>query len=312
MTRAPVTVFGGTGYLGRAIARALAGEGRQVRVAVRRPEAADRLFHDLAAGHLEAVAGDVRDAAAVAAAVAGADSVVNAVGHYRERPGAGFATIHAQGAETVAAAARRAGCRRLVLISGIGADPASRSAYVRARAEGEQLVRAAFPAATVLRPSVLFGPGDAFLGALSAITRLLPVIPLFGSGRALLQPAHVGDVAAAVARALELPAAAGAVYELGGGEAVSYRALIELLLRSRGRRRLLLPLPFALWRLAASLLAPLPSPPVTHDQLALLERDNVVGPEARGFRDLGIAPRSVVRWLTEGQDVAGPQAGPQG
>lgn len=299
MTTSLTTVFGGTGFLGRAIVRALLAEGGAVRVAVRRPEAVAGLFGDQAPGRIEAVGGDVREPEAVATAVAGAEAVVNAVGHYRERPDASFAAVHVWGAESVATAARRAGVARLVLISGIGADPASSSAYVRARAGGERVVREAFPAATILRPSVLFGPDDAFLGTLSKLIRSLPVIPLFGSGRRRLQPAHVGDVAAAVVRSLERPDAPGGVYELGGA-AVSYRRVIELLLHRQGRSRLLLPVPFGVWRLAASLLSPLPAAPVTHDQLALLARDNVVGARARGFSDLGIEPRSLEAWLAEG------------
>jgi uncharacterized protein YbjT (DUF2867 family) len=296
-TSSLITVFGGTGYLGRAVVRALLAEGRAVRVAVRRPAAAERLFADLGSARIEAVAGDVREPEAVAAAVEGAEGVVNAVGHYRERPGASFAAVHVWGAESVAKAARRAGAGRLVLISGIGADPASPSAYVRARAGGERVVREAFPAATVLRPSVLFGPGDAFLGTLSKLIRGLPVIPLFGSGRVRLQPVHVDDVASAVVRSLDRPDAPGGDYELGGADVVTYREVIEHMLRREGRRRILLPVPFGVWHLAAGLLSPLPAAPVTRDQLALLAHDNVVAAGARGLADLGIEPRSLVAWL---------------
>ena len=286
-----VTVFGGSGFLGRAIVRRLAAEGADVRIAVRHPERASLPAE--AGTAVTAVRADVWDEASGGPALAGADAVVNTVGHYLERGRASFEAIHGQGAMHVARAAAAAGASRLVHISGIGADPASESPYVRARAIGERLVREAFPQATILRPSVMFGPDDAFFNQLAGLTRVMPVLPLFGSGDVKLQPAYVGDVAEAVAKALTTEAAKGATYELGGPHAYSYRALLTLLLEQLGRRRLLLPVPYRAWEFLAALMAPLPKRPISRDQVVLMKRDNVVGPNALTFADLGLAPRSV-------------------
>jgi NADH dehydrogenase len=229
----------------------------------------------------------------VAPALAGAGAVVNTVGHYLERGDASFEAIHGQGARHVAAAADAAGVARLVHISGIGADPASDSPYVRARAIGERLVRAAFPAATILRPSVMFGPDHDFLKRLAGLARVLPALPLFGAGAVRLQPAYVDDVAAAVVKALATPAAAGKLYELGGPRVYSYKALVQLVLEQTGRRRLLLPVPYVAWNALAALTAPLPRPPISRDQVKLMQKDNVVSPGALTFADLGITPTAL-------------------
>ena len=284
-----VTVFGGSGFLGRAIVRRLVEGGAVVWVAVRHPERAS--FP--AEGAITAVRADVWDEASVGPAVAGADVVVNTVGHYVERGSASFEAIHGHGAAHVARAAAAAGARRLVHISGIGADEKSESSYVRARAIGERLVREAFPQAVILRPSVMFGPDDAFFNQLAGIARVTPVLPLFGSGEVRLQPAYVGDVAEAVAKALTIEAAKGKTYELGGPRAYSYKALLQLLLEQLGRRRLLLPVPYRAWEFLAALMAPLPKRPISRDQVVLMKQDNVVGPGALSFADLGIAPHSV-------------------
>jgi uncharacterized protein YbjT (DUF2867 family) len=202
MTHSPITVFGGTGFLGRQIVRRLADGGADVRVAVRHPERASFLAKAGKAGQITTVYADVWNEASVGPAVKGAEAVVNAVGDYVERGKATFEAIHGQGAMHVARASAMAGVRRLVHISGIGADPGSESPYVRARAVGERLVREAFPGATILRPSVMFGPEDEFFNQLAALARVIPVLPLFGSGAVKLQPVYVDDVAEAVAKAL--------------------------------------------------------------------------------------------------------------
>jgi len=281
-----VTVFGGSGFLGRAIVARLAADDARVRVAARRPEAADP-----PAG-VATVAADLRDPVSVERAAEGADWLVNAVGLYRERGGETFQAVHVEGARAVAQAAT-GGAEALVHMSGIGVDPESESAYVRARAAGEAAVREAFPGATILRPSVVFGPEDAFFNSLARILRLLPVFPLFGDGSARLQPVYVADVAAAVARALALPEARGRTYELGGKHSTSYRALIEGLMAQIGVRRPLLPLPFAVWQALASLTGALPRPPVTPDQIALVRRDNLPDPKLPGFAELGLDPAAV-------------------
>ena len=287
-----VTVFGGSGFLGRRIVERLAAGGDGVRVAVRRPERAAFVTRLGGAGQITAVHADVWDQTTIAPALAGADAVVNTVGHYVERGGASFEAIHGQGARHVAEAAADAGVARLVHISGIGADPASDSPYVRARAVGERLVREAFPAASILRPSVMFGPSD-FLERLAGIARMMPAMPLFGSGDVKLQPVYVDDVAAAVARALAMPEAAGQLYELGGPRIYPYKALVQLVLDQTGRKRLLLPVPYVLWNVLAALMAPLPNRPISRDQVKLMQRDNVVSPGALTFADLGITPAAL-------------------
>lgn len=291
MAATRVAVFGGTGYLGGHIVRRLAGEGVAVRVAARRPEKL-QVPHDLK-GRVERVAADVRDEASLTRAVSGCGAVVNSVGLYVERGAETFEAVHVAGARNVARQAAAAGAERLVHISGIGADAASASRYVRARAAGEREVGAAFDGAAILRPSVLVGPGDAFLTTLEAMLRFLPVLPLFGRGETRLQPVFAGDVALAVARVLADPATRGRVFELGGASVVTYAGLIRLLLAHTGRNRWLLPVPFAFWKALARMASFLPRPPVTIDAVILMQRDNVVGEGVGTFADLGIRPKGV-------------------
>jgi NADH dehydrogenase len=262
-------------------------------VAVRHPECAsflERLGRD---GRIELVAADVWDEQTVARAVEQSASVINTVGHYVEKGRATFDAIHGQGALHVARQAARAGVERLIHISGLGSDPASGSPYVRARGIGEDMVRAAFDGVTVFRPSVIFGPHDAFFNALAEMARHTPVLPLFGRGDTKLQPVHVGDVAEACARALAEPATRGRLYELGGPRIYTYKALLQLVLEQAGRRRLLVPFPFFLWDIVAALMAVLPNPPLTRDQVTLMKGDNVVDGKALTLKDLGIAAASV-------------------
>jgi len=288
-----VTVFGGSGFLGRRIVQRLVADGAEVRVAVRHPERAAGLTGAGKAGQVTLVHADVWDEATVAPAIAGAGAVVNTVGHYVERGKASFEAIHGQGARHVAAAAAAAGVARLVHISGIGADPASDSPDVRARGIGERHVREAFPAATILRPSVMFGPDDAFLNTLAALARVMPALPLFGSGEVRLQPVYVDDVAAAVVSALSMPGAEGKLYELGGPKAYPYKALVRFVLNQTRRMRLLVPVPYAVWNALAAVTAPLPRRPISRDQVKLMEQDNVVSPGALTFADLGITPTAL-------------------
>lgn len=293
MTSSPVTVFGGSGFLGRRIVEHLAAAGNDVRVAVRHPERAslpEGPGRDGPRGRIELVRADVWDEPTVARAVEGAASVVNTVGHYVERSGATFDAIHGRGALHAARRAKEAGAARLIHISGLGADPGSDSPYVRARRIGENLVAEAFEGVTILRPSVIFGPGDAFLNRLAAMGRQTPVLPLFGTGGTRLQPVFVDDVAEACAKVLADPATQGRVYELGGPRVYAYEELVRLVLERVGRRTALLPVPFLVWDVLACVLALLPNPPLTRDQVKLMKRDNVVGREALGLADLGIRP----------------------
>lgn len=294
MATTKVTVFGGTGFLGRRIVSALLSAGRDVRVATRNPGRGDPAWAD----SVEPIAADVRDPEAVARAVEGADAVVNAVALYVEGPGLDFESVHVQGARHVAQAAQAHEGRTLVHISGIGASGSSPSAYVRARARGERTVREACRDAVILQPSVLFGPNDSFVRTLAAVTRL-PLVPLFGRGETRLQPVHVDDVARAVLSAMDDPVAAGRTFELGGAGTYRYREILEQVLDALGRRRLLVPVPFAIWQLLAAMAAWLPNPPLTRDQVLLMRQDNVAGPDAPGFVALGITPRDFAVTLAE-------------
>jgi NADH dehydrogenase len=292
MAQALTTVFGGTGFLGRHIVGCLLAADSQVRVAVRHPHTG------AFGGQVEQLVADVRDADSVAAAVAGASGVVNAVGLYTERGRETFDEVHVRGAGNVATAAARAGAR-LVHVSGIGADQRSRSNYVRARELGEQQVRQSARQWVILRPSVLFGPGDALLSTLERMTCLLPFVPLFGSGDTRLQPVYAGDVAQAVLRVLTGVEVCGKVYELGGALEYRYRDLVAAVLAHLRRRRWFLPVPFAVWELQSVCLAVLPNPPLTRDQVILMRDHNVVDDAALGFADLGIQPRSLADMLPE-------------
>ncbi|HMQ92656.1 MAG TPA: complex I NDUFA9 subunit family protein [Amaricoccus sp.] len=236
---------------------------------------------------------DLRDPPSVRAALDGADAAVNALSLYVESRDATYQAIHVDGAGRLARAAAEAGLHRLVHISGIGSDARSTSAYIRARGEGEDAVRAVFPGATIVRPSVMFGPEDAFLTTLVGMVRRLPVVPLFGDGSTRLQPVHVEDVAAAVAILLTASDLPAPTYEFGGPEVLSYRALLELVMRHVGRRRPLLPVPFPVWNVLAAAGRLLPNPPLTEGQVALMRQDNVADPGLPGFAALGIDPAPI-------------------
>jgi uncharacterized protein YbjT (DUF2867 family) len=288
-----VTVFGGTGFLGKRLVRRLAAEGATVRIAVRSPDRARSVLRAADFDRVTVLRADVHDQASVAAAVAGVDAVVNAVSTYVEKPGVTFESVHVQGAKTLAQEAAAAGVARLVLVSGIGADPRSRSPYIRARGAGELVVRQALPSATIVRPSAMFGPGDALFGTLADIVRLVPVVPLIGGGRTRLQPVYVEDVAEGIVRMLADPGTAGQIYELAGPGVYTLRELVGFALRLMDKRRLLVPLPFAVAELQARLFEFLPSPPLTTSQVDLLRADNLASGALPGFRDLDIRPKSV-------------------
>ncbi|WP_374654356.1 complex I NDUFA9 subunit family protein [Dongia sp.] len=293
MARGLVTVFGGSGFIGRYVVQRLARAGWQVRVAVRRPNEALFLKTAGDVGQVTPVAANIRDDRSVAAAVAGADAVINLVGILYASGKQSFDAVQAKGAARIAAAAKAAGATRFVQISAIGADPASDSAYARSKAEGEQAVKLAFANATILRPSIVFGPEDDFFNRFARMAMMSPALPLIGGGHTKFQPVYVADVAAAVERVLEDAGTTGRTYELGGPRSYTFRALMEMMLKEIGRCRLLVPLPFALATLKASFLQLLPIKLLTVDQVRLLKRDNVVAANALGFKDLGIAPTTL-------------------
>jgi uncharacterized protein YbjT (DUF2867 family) len=292
-----VTVFGGTGFLGRRIVRRLREAGSTVRVASRHPHRAVALFGADDA-KVQAITCDVTDEPAVAAAVAGVDGIVNAVSLYLER-GKTFRSVHVAAAARIARQAHERRVARLVHVSGIGANASSHSPYVRSRGEGEAAVRAAFPQTAIVRPSVMFGPDDAFLTALAPWLQRLPAYPLFGEGRTRLQPVYVEDVANAIVHLLLSKEAPHAVYELGGPRIYSYHELLSNLAKRLGVRPLLVPTPFPLWHVLAYGAEMLPRPPVTRAQVELMRADNVVSSKTPGFGDLGIVPRNVEDVLSE-------------
>jgi uncharacterized protein YbjT (DUF2867 family) len=291
-----VTVFGGSGFLGRHVVRALAQRQYRIRAAVRRPELCGYLRPMGRVGQVNAVQANLRYPESVAAAVRDADIVVNLVGILFERGVQRFDAVQVEGAEAVAQASKAAGAR-LVHISAISADANSPSHYARSKAEGEQRVLAADPAATIVRPSIVFGPEDDFFNRFAALARIAPALPLPGGGHTRFQPVFVGDVAEAVAKAVDGETKAGAIYELGGPNVRSFKELMEFTLATIQRRRLLVPVPFAVMKLKAAFLQFMPKPLLTPDQVELLKHDNVVSDDARRdgrtLEALGIIPETV-------------------
>jgi uncharacterized protein YbjT (DUF2867 family) len=280
-----VTVFGGTGFVGRRIVRHLNATAK-VRIASRHPAPAE-------GDNLEQISADAHDERAVEAAVDGADGVVNAISLYTEHGSDTFHSVHVEAAASIARVARRVGVRRFVHLSGIGADPASASPYIRTRGEGEAAVQAAFPGAVIVRPAVMFAADDAFLTTILRLLRAMPAYPLFGNGRTRLQPVYVDDVAAAIAQILRQPQRPYPVYELAGPRIYAYDELLRTIARSAGLRPVLVRTPFALWGAAASLAEMLPRPPLTHNQVELMQIDTVASVSRPGLGQLGIAPRSL-------------------
>jgi len=291
-----VTVFGGSGFLGRHVVRTLAKRDYRIRVAVRRPELAGHLQPLGRVGQIHAVQANVRHPPSVDAAMRGAAAAVNLVAILSESGPQTFDAVQARGAATVAGVAQAHGAR-LVHISAIGADAQSPSHYARAKAEGEEAVLAAVPSASILRPSVIFGPEDHFTNRFAALARLSPMLPLIG-GDTRLQPAFVGDVARAVADAVDGRTRPGAIYELGGPEVLTMRQIWQIILSITERERLLVPLPFGLAKLKAAFLQFAPGDfKLTPDQVTQLKIDNIVSDAARTasltFEGLGITPDSL-------------------
>jgi uncharacterized protein YbjT (DUF2867 family) len=288
-----VTVFGGSGFLGRHVVRALAKRGWRIRVAVRRPDLAGHLQPLGRVGQIHAVQANLRYPDSVQAALRDADAVINLCGIMVESGRQRFDAVQAHGAERVALAAS-AHNLPLVHVSAIGANSESTSRYARTKAEGEKLVRAATPDAIIMRPSVLFGPEDTFFNRFATIARLSPVLPLIGGGATRFQPVFVGDVATAIADAVDGKAKPGTTYELGGPEVRSFKELMQAMLPVIGRKRLLVPVPFPLAKFKAAFLGLLPNPLLTTDQVELLKSDSVVSDEAmrehRTLEGLGIKP----------------------
>lgn len=295
-----VTVFGGSGFVGKYVVRELARRGYRIRVATRRPHLAHELKVMGVVGQVQLVQANLRVEASVERAVEGASAVVNLVGVLAEGGRQTFARLHSMGAETVARAAAKAGAKRFIQISAIGADQDSDSRYARTKGEGEALVKAAFKGATIMRPSIIFGTEDGFFNRFAGMASLpfLPALPLIGGGKTRFQPVWAGDVADAVANAIQTPATAGKTYELGGPKVYTFKELMEFILETTDRKRFLIPVPFPIATALGLMgeiagMLPLVDPFLTRDQVTQLKSDNVVAPRAKGIEDLGVTPQTV-------------------
>lgn len=295
-----VTLYGGSGFVGRHTVRALAKAGYRIRVAVRRPDLAGHLQPLGAVGQVHAVQANLRYPDSVKRAAEGSETIVNLVGILHKSGAQTFDAVQAEGAAAVADAAKSAGAK-LIHVSAIGANRKSPSDYQRTKAEGEKAALSKVKGAVVLRPSIVFGPEDEFFNRFAAIARFSPVLPLIGGGHTKFQPVFVGDVAAAILASIEGRARPGTIYELGGPEVKTFKELMEILLTQIERKRLLVPIPFALASVKAFFLEFAPNPLLTRDQVKMLESDNVVSPEAeregRTLRGLGITPTAMMTVL---------------
>lgn len=308
MSNTLVTVFGASGFVGRHVVRALAKEGWRVRAVTRRPNLANFLFPAGHVGQIQVVKGNINDDEAVARAVAGAGAVVNLTGVLSGGGDQGFESINADAARRVGRAAREAGATAVVHVSAIGADAQADSAYAQSKGCGEQFLREEFPAATILRPSLIFGPEDQFFNKFAALARFAPVLPLIGGGRCRFQPVYVADVATAIVNALTMEDARAQTYELGGPKTYSFKELMTFTLAQTGRHNLLMPVPFFLASVMAVGLTvaravpelvrqifnvPSPAPLLTLDQVRMLRSDNVVHEGAKTLADLGVEPKTL-------------------
>jgi uncharacterized protein YbjT (DUF2867 family) len=286
-----VTVFGGSGFIGRAIVRALAQEGYLVRVACRRIELAESLKTAGDVGQITLRRANLRMPESVAIAIAGSQAVINAAGIPFQRGRQRYQTVHVAGARTIADAASAAGVQRLIHLSGIGVENrSSRNRYVQSKVEAEDAIIAGFESATILRPSVVFGPDDAMFNRLAKIAAQAPFMPVVGSGKARVQPVFAGDVGSAAVAVLKRPDTAKSVFELGGPRVYTYREIANLTLREIGRDKPIISVPAGLMKIAGFFAEFLPVPPLTHDQVDLLVHDNVVRGGAKTLADLGIVP----------------------
>lgn len=292
-----VTIIGGSGFVGRHIVRALAREGYRIRCACRRPDLAGHLQPLGNVGQIQPVQANIRYPESIETVCTGSDIVINCVGILAPSGQQTFATVQSHGAEVCARAASTAKAKSFIQISAIGADEDSEAEYARSKAEGEERAASAFPGAIILRPSIVFGPEDDFFNRFAAMARFSPALPLIGGGNTKFQPVFAGDVAKAVCAAIDGKASAGAVYELGGPEEMSFRQVLEFILEHTNRKRLLVPVPFPVAKFIAMFTQILPGSPLTVDQVRMLEDDNVVSKEAakegRTLEGLGISPEGV-------------------
>jgi uncharacterized protein YbjT (DUF2867 family) len=293
-----VTVFGGTGFLGRRIVRHLALHGFCVRVASRHPDRGHALLppEDL---QLRSIKADVHDERSVADALVGAYGAVNAVGLYVEQGRETFHSVHVESAQRVAAQVQRAGVKRLIHVSGIGADPRSQSLYIRKRGEGELAVREAFADVILIRPAVMFGPDDAFLTTILNLLYRLPIYPMFGNGQMRLQPVYVEDVGQAIAKMLQRAQTRPLMFECGGPRVYLYKEFLRTVASAAGIKPILIPVSFAAWHALAWMAETFPSPPITRNQVELMQIDSTSSPDLPGLGELGISPHSIEEILQD-------------
>ena len=291
-----VTVFGGSGFVGTQAVRYLAKAGWRVRVAVRNPNLAYKMRLLGEVGQIDVVQANVRNVPSLERALEGASVSLNLVGLLYETGRQAFEAVHVAGARNIAEAARSQGVSRLVQMSALGADLNAPAKYARTKAEAEAAVREIYPDATIVRPSIVFGPGDGFFGRFAAMAQVSPILPLIGGGKTRFQPVSVGDVGRALAQIVIDPACAGKTFELGGLEVFSFRDLLEMMLAHTGQRRLLVPIPFPVAGLmgqVGELASFIMAPPITSDQVELLKTDNVVSGQCPGLAELGITPQTL-------------------
>jgi len=293
-----VTVFGGTGFLGRRIVRHLRLHGFCVRVASRHPDRGHALLR-ADDPQLRSINVDVHDERSVADALADAYGVVNAVSLYVEQGRQTFHSVHVESAQRVAAQARRAGVKRLVHVSGIGADPRSQSLYIRKRGQGELAVRGAFADAILIRPAVMFGADNAFLTTILKLLDRLPIYPMFGNGQMRLQPVYVEDVGQAIVKVLQRAQTRPIMFECGGPRVYSYEEFLKAVASAAGIKPILIPVPFAAWHALAWIAEMLPRPPITRNQVELMQVDSVSSPDIPGLGELGISPHSIEEILQD-------------
>src|SRR6516164_9565681 len=295
-----ITVFGGTGFIGRHLVPLLLRSGATVRVAVRHPGRVQLATESAQA--VEYIQADILDDKSVGSAVVGANAVINLVGILTETAAQTYRAIHVEGARRVALAAQRHGVTRLIHISALGASPTSPAISDRTKAEGEQAVREVFPQAAIVRPSLTFGEDDHFFSRFAAMIRTSPILPLIGGGTTKFQPVFVDDMTAGLSELLERSDTAGQTYEFGGPQVYSFKALLELLMSALNRQRLFIPIPFTLAEMQARLLELLPNPPLTRDQVRLLKTDKVVSGAEPTLGDLGVQPRPLEEFLSVFRD----------
>jgi uncharacterized protein YbjT (DUF2867 family) len=293
-----VTVFGGTGFLGRRIVRHLRLHDFCVRVASRHPDSGHALL-PLDDPQVRSIKADVHDERSVADALADAYRAVNAVSLYVEQGRETFHSVHVESAQRVAAQAQRAGVKRLIHVSGIGANPRSQSLYIRKRGEGELAVRAAFADAILVRPAVMFGPDDAFLTTIFKLLDRLPIYPMFGNGQMRLQPVYVEDVGQAIPKMLQREQTDPIMFECGGPQVYSYEEFLKTVANAAGINPILIPVPFTAWHALAGIAEMLPSPPITRNQVELMQIDSTSSPDMPGLGELGISPHSIEETLQD-------------